>query len=95
MEPTGQPSPSQSSKVREGTSPLLLLFHARVIPDWKPGPRKQDFPDSLGRAMSRRHCGEVSSAKFACTGSLLKNPSTPLPSTIQGLKNPAIAVFWR
>src|SRR5688572_5596824 len=27
--------------------------------------------------------------------SLLKNPSTPLPSTLQGLKNPAIAVFWR
>jgi hypothetical protein len=26
--------------------------------------------------------------------SLLKNPSTPLPSTLQGLKNPAIAVFW-
>jgi hypothetical protein len=25
--------------------------------------------------------------------SLLKNPSTPLPSTLQGLKNPAIAVF--
>jgi hypothetical protein len=25
---------------------------------------------------------------------LLKNPSTPLPSTLQGLKNPAIAVFW-
>jgi hypothetical protein len=25
----------------------------------------------------------------------LKNPSTPLPSTLQGLKNPAIAVFWR
>jgi len=28
-----------------------------------------------------------------CT-SLLKNASTPLPSTLQGLKNPAIAVFW-
>jgi hypothetical protein len=27
-------------------------------------------------------------------GALLKNPSTPLPSTLQGLKNPAIAVFW-
>src|SRR5215212_9755317 len=27
--------------------------------------------------------------------SLLKNPSTPLPSTLQGLKNLAIAVFWR
>jgi hypothetical protein len=27
--------------------------------------------------------------------SLLKNPSTPLPSILQGLKNPAIAVFWR
>jgi hypothetical protein len=27
--------------------------------------------------------------------SVLKNPSTPLPSTLQGLKNPAIAVFWR
>jgi hypothetical protein len=26
--------------------------------------------------------------------SLLKNPSTPLPSTLQGLKNPAIAVFY-
>src|SRR5215203_2602079 len=26
--------------------------------------------------------------------SLLKNPSTSLPSTLQGLKNPAIAVFW-
>src|SRR5215218_10917302 len=26
--------------------------------------------------------------------SLLKNSSTPLPSTLQGLKNTAIAVFW-
>ena len=26
--------------------------------------------------------------------SLLKNPSTPLPSTFQRLKNPAFAVFW-
>jgi len=27
--------------------------------------------------------------------SLLKNPSRPVPSILQGLKNPAIAVFWR
>jgi hypothetical protein len=26
--------------------------------------------------------------------SLLKNPSRPLPTPVQGLKNPAIAVFW-
>jgi hypothetical protein len=34
-------------------------------------------------------------AKFSESSSLLKNLSTPLPSTLQGLKNPAIAVFWR
>src|SRR5215213_794857 len=28
-------------------------------------------------------------------GTLLKILSTPLPSTLQGLKNSAIAVFWR
>jgi hypothetical protein len=28
------------------------------------------------------------------TQQLLKNPSTLLPSTLQGFKNPAIAVFW-
>jgi len=33
-------------------------------------------------------------AKFAEFTSLLKNSSTPLPSTLQGLKNTAIAVFW-
>jgi hypothetical protein len=33
--------------------------------------------------------------KFAERASLLKNPSTPLPSTLQGLKNPAIAAVWR
>src|SRR5215216_3595338 len=26
--------------------------------------------------------------------SLMKNPSTPLPGLLQGLKTPAIAVFW-
>jgi hypothetical protein len=26
--------------------------------------------------------------------SVLKNPSTPLPTPVQGLKNPAIAVFF-
>jgi hypothetical protein len=34
-------------------------------------------------------------AKFAENLSLLKSPSPPLPSTLQGLENPAIAVFWR
>jgi hypothetical protein len=34
-------------------------------------------------------------AKFAEILSLLKNSSTPLPSTLRGLKNPAIAAFWR
>jgi hypothetical protein len=32
-------------------------------------------------------------AKCLEVDSLLKNPSTPLPSTLEGLKNPAIAVF--
>jgi hypothetical protein len=32
-------------------------------------------------------------AKFAEYLSLLKNPSTPLPDLLQGLKRPAVAVF--
>jgi hypothetical protein len=33
-------------------------------------------------------------ADFRENTSLLKNPSTPLPTPVQGLKNPAIAVFF-
>jgi hypothetical protein len=66
--------------------------------------------DRTGRYSSRyyRHCTNFSEAlkanyflerrlwaKFAEFSSLLKNPSTPLPSTLQVLKNPAIGVFWR
>ena len=34
------------------------------------------------------------SPKLVEGASLLKNPSTPLPGLLQGLKTPAIAVFW-
>jgi hypothetical protein len=47
------------------------------------------------RSSEWRNSTEAYSPTFVEGFSLLKNPSTPLPSTLQGLKTPALAVFWR
>jgi hypothetical protein len=58
------------------------------------------MPNADGRRElpRRRNSGSPTSekaqeAKFAENLSLLKNPSTPLPSTLQGLKNPHCRVM--
>jgi hypothetical protein len=47
------------------------------------------------RILSSRSSQKSQKVKFAQLISLLKNPTTPLPSTLQGLGNSTIAVFWR
>ena len=53
--------------------------------------KKRPTPD---RGCIAHRTGAMPDADFREHLSLLKNPSTPLPTPVRGLKNPAIAVFW-